>query len=76
MGILTKVFAFISAIVVLLALVAQLYPVLEFPEEKVDQMVSDYYGSDKSCPMCGRIAIVTGSTSGLGESIAHQMYKV
>lgn len=59
-----------------------LVPVATFPEEEVGELVRAYYHSsdrsyvDPSCLLCGKTVVVTGSTSGLGESIARRLYKV
>lgn len=80
MGIIRKTFSstlyLVSAVVLALSLSVYLCPVPIFPQEEVVRLATEYYGSDTSCPMCDKIAIVTGSTNGLGESIALQMYKV
>jgi hypothetical protein len=84
MGFAKTVSVFSSVVVLAAALALYLHPlpVPMFPQREVEQMVTSYYGSDLSgagyvgCPMCGRVVIVTGSTSGLGQSIAKQMYKV
>ena len=66
----------VSGMVLILALSLYFCPTAVFPEENVIELASSYYGNQISCPMCGKIAIVTGATSGLGESVAFQMYKV
>ena len=55
---------------------AYIIPRPELPLDKVKELAQNHFNDNSSDPLIGKVAIVTGATSGLGFSLALQLYKV
>jgi NAD(P)-dependent dehydrogenase (short-subunit alcohol dehydrogenase family) len=59
----------------LLAFLLSKLPV-KLPKDELLKLTQNYYETNESKPLKGKIAIVTGSTSGLGKSLATTLYEL
>mmetsp|Transcript_11007 Transcript_11007/g.16780 ORF Transcript_11007/g.16780 Transcript_11007/m.16780 type:complete len:392 (+) Transcript_11007:23-1198(+) len=66
-----------AALIGLVLLVgAYIIPRPELPLDKVKELAQNHFNDNSSDPLIGKVAIVTGATSGLGFSLALQLYKL
>jgi hypothetical protein len=66
---------FLAFAVVLIAVKIALFPSV-LPMAKIKSDAQKFHRTEESYPLLGKVAIVTGSTSGLGKSLATQLYEV
>jgi NAD(P)-dependent dehydrogenase (short-subunit alcohol dehydrogenase family) len=49
---------------------------VKLPKDELLKLVQNYYETNENEPMKGKIAIITGSTSGVGKSLAMTLYRL
>lgn len=73
-----KIFSFFVLLLgILLALIFSNLP-LKLPKDKILKLAQNYNNKENNNnePLINKIVIITGSTSGLGKSIAMELYEV
>jgi hypothetical protein len=76
LGYLSKISFLLILFPIIIGILIAIIPSAELPFERARELAQSYHSTTEREPLKGKIAIVTGSTSGLGKAIASELYEV